>query len=181
MKQSLFVLLITLLPFCLLAQSNSAHGRWGVEITSSLHNELTPIRLGPTLTYTKGNNQYNMGVSMAPSTSNGQRILSVDYRNKHFLNGTDQKYSLYLTTGASYIRNERETFFPTTYNYLFFDAGYGFQVNVIGGMYLGTNVIAGLFTYQRNTENPLEGFASTRLFEEWGFQLGFQFNMGYRF
>ncbi|MEM6345762.1 MAG: hypothetical protein AAF927_17850 [Bacteroidota bacterium] len=181
MKDLFFVILLCVFPFFALAQSNHLAGRFGLEINSGLSSEIPSIRLGPSLTYLKGKNQFNLGLGFAPSASNERQVFSVDYRNKYFLNGMDKKYSLYLTNGFSFVRKERDAFFNTTHNYLFFDVGYGFQVNVIGNIYLGTNISAGPFSYHRYSENPIDEFAMVQLFQEWGFHVSGQFNLGYRF
>lgn len=35
---------------------------------------------------------------------------------------------MYLISSVSYVHNPRDTFYPTTYNYLFLNGGYGFQL-----------------------------------------------------
>jgi hypothetical protein len=88
---------------------------------------------------------------------------------------------MFLITRFSYINDVKETYFPTTYNYLFLNGGYGFEINAFKGVYLGTNISIGVFTYGKNSENPYLNFAKNSMFDELGFDLAFQFNIGYRF
>jgi len=37
------------------------------------------------------------------------------------------------------------------------------------------------YSYSKRSEIPFEGFAKKDLFDEFGFNLAFQFNIGYRF
>jgi hypothetical protein len=70
---------------------------------------------------------------------------------------------------------------PSKYNYLFLNGGYGFQLSATKKLYLGTNFTIGTYSYSKRSEIPFEGFAKKDLFDEFGFNLAFQFNIGYRF
>lgn len=98
---------------------------------------------------------------------------------KYFPNGLAQKFNLYFVTQLSIIHNQRNTYYPATYNYLFVNTGYGFQIKLFEGAYLGTNVKIGTFTYNKTSENPYEGFHSTDFFDETGFILDFQLHLSY--
>jgi hypothetical protein len=46
---------------------------------------------------------------------------------------------------------------------------------------MGTNMSLGTFSYSKRSEIPYDSFAKKDLFDEFGFNLAFQFNIGYRF
>ncbi|MFC0877138.1 hypothetical protein ACE01N_11110 [Saccharicrinis sp. FJH2] len=181
MKHYLLLTLISMIPLFSDAQNSDSTGKFGFVINSGLNGEINPIRLGPGVTYNKGNNQLELGFGLNPFTRKDQRILSCDLNYKYFPNGTTNKFNMYLITRFSYIYNARDTYFPTTYNYLFLNGGYGFEINAFKGVYLGTNISIGSFTYSKDSENPYPGFAKNKLFDELGFNLATQFNVGYRF
>lgn len=88
---------------------------------------------------------------------------------------------MYLIARFSYINSTRDTYYPTTYNYLFLNAGYGFEIKIFQGVYIGTNISTGIFTYSKKSDIPYEAFASQKLFDTLKFNLAVQFNVGYRF
>jgi hypothetical protein len=163
------------------AQTNDSNGKFGFTINSSLNGEIQPIRIVPSLTYYKGKNQFELGFGMHPFIRKDQKIKSGEFNYKYYPNGTDNKYNLYFITRLSYVNNTRNTYYPATYNYLFLNGGYGLEIKAFKGAYLGTNISIGTFTYNKDSENPYNTFAPKKLFEEFGFDLAFQFNIGYRF
>jgi hypothetical protein len=181
MKHYLLLVLIILIPLFTQAQTSDSTGKFGFVINSSLNGEIYPIRLVPGVTYYKGNNQFELGFGLHPFIQKNQRILSCELNYKYFPNGTVNKFNMFLITRFSYINDVKETYFPTTYNYLFLNGGYGFEINAFKGVYLGTNISIGVFTYGKNSENPYLNFAKNSMFDELGFDLAFQFNIGYRF
>lgn len=181
MKYYLFLTLTCLIPLFAQAQTSETTGKFGFVMNSSLNGEVYPIRLVPSVTYYKGNNQFELGPGLHPFFQKGQTILSCELNYKYFPNGTVNKFNMYLVTRFSYVNNAKDTYFPTTYNYFFLNAGYGFEINPFKGAYIGTNISIGAFTYSKNSGNPYLNFAKKALFDELGFNLAFQFNVGYRF
>ena len=163
------------------AQTSDSAGKFGFAMNSSLNGELNPIRLVSSVTYYKGNNQFELGLGLHPFIQKGQRILSCELNYKYFPNGAVNKFNMYLITRFSYINNARDTYFPTIYNYLFLNGGYGFEINAFKGLYLGTNISIGAFTYSKNSENLYLNFSKNKMFDEFGFNIASQFNIGYRF
>lgn len=184
MRINFLILIVVLLPSLVRAQTTdttNTAGRIGIAINSSLNGEVYPIRLVPSLSYLKGNSQFELGVGFHPFIRKDQRILSTEFNYKYFPNGTDNKFNMYVIGRLSYINNTRKTYYPSKYNYLFLNGGYGFQLNPTKNLYLGTNITIGTYTYGKRTEIPYEGFTKKDLFDEFGFNLAFQFNIGYRF
>ena len=181
MKYYLFIFMTSIIPLLAQSQNSAPTEKFGFIINSSLNGELYPIRLVPGVTYIKGNNQFEIGFGLHPFFQKDQRILSDELNYKYFPNGTINIFNMYLITHFSYINNIRENHFTTRYNYLFLSGGYGFEINACKGVYFGTNIRIGTFTYNKNTENPYLNISKINLFDELGFNLAFQFNVGYRF
>lgn len=181
MKQYIFIILMSAIPFFTSAQKTDSTGSFGFTINSSFNGELYPIRIVPSVAYFKEKSQFELGFGIHPFIRKDQKTLSIEFNYKYFPNGTNNKYNLYFITRFSYVNNKRDSYYPTTYNYLFLNGGYGLEINPFKGAYLGTNISIGTFTYSKNAENPYNTFAPKKLFEAFGFDLAFQFNIGYRF
>ena len=180
MKYAL-ITLASLIPFVTNAQSGDSRGSFGFALNSSINGELYPIRIVPSLTYIRGKNQLELGLGFNPFVRISQKLVSSELNYKHFPNGTENRFNMYLITRFSYINSARDTFYPTTYNYLFLNGGYGFEIKAFKKVYLGTNISTGIFTYSKKSDIPYEAFASQKLFDTFSFNLAFQFNVGYRF
>ena len=156
-------------------------GRFGIALNTSLNGEVYPLRLVPTVTWTTGPTQLEAGFGFHPFIRKEQRVFSGELNAKYFPNAMDRALSPYLVGRFAYVNNALETYFPTTYHYLFLNGGYGLVISGNGKSYVGTNVTGGLFTYARRSENPYPGFDGNGLFQEVGLNLAFQFDVGYRF
>lgn len=181
MKNYIFLTLISLIPFVANAQSSDSTGSFGFAFNSSVNGELYPIRIVPGLTYIKGKNQLELGFGFNLTDRKFQKLVSSELNYKFFPNGTVNKFNIYLITRFSYINSARDTYYPTNYNYLFLNGGYGIEIKAFESVYIGTNISAGAFTYSKNSKIPYDAFTSQKLFDTFGFNLAFQFNVGYRF
>lgn len=181
MKYYLLLFFIGLAPSFTYAQAKDTTASIGFALNSSLNGELYPIRLVPSVTYLKGNSQFELGFGLHPFIRKDQRIFSGEFNYKYFPNGTVHKFRTYLLARLCYANNLRRTYYPTTYNFLFLNGGYGLEIGPPRGFYMGTNVSIGAFTYSKKSEVLYEFFATKKMFEEFGFNLAFQFNIGYRF
>lgn len=181
MKRYSLFLLTMLAARSIQAQTSDTTGRFGFVINSSINGELRPFRLIPSVTYQKGNNQYELGIGVNPFISDEQSIWSADLNYKYYPNGLYNKYSMYLFTQFSYVNNQRNKYFSTSYNYLFLNGGYGFEINAFKGFYLGTNISIGAYTYSKKSAITNDHFAKASLFDDVGVNLAAQFNVGYRF
>jgi hypothetical protein len=181
MRHYIITLIIGLASLTSAAQTDTTEGKFGFALNSSLNGEIYPIRLVPSITYLKKNSQLELGVGVHPFIRKDQNIYSGELNYKYFPNGTDKKYNMYLIASLSYIHNPRKTYYPTTYNYLFLNGGYGFQLAPFKNAYMGTNMTVGTFTYAKRSEIPYDSFVKKDLFDAFGFNLAFQFNIGYRF
>lgn len=183
MKHYLFIFLFNLIPFWNQAQTTdkSATRKLGFVLNTGYNGELRAFQANPSLVYVKRNSQFELGVGFNPFDRADQTLLSGDINHKYFPNGMDHKFNFYFITQLSVIHNERNTYYPATYNYLFLNLGYGFQIKIFEDAYLGTNVKIGTFTYNKSSENPYEGFNSTGFFDEVGLNLDFQLHLSYLF
>ncbi len=146
------------------------------------YTEVNSIGLVPSVSYYKGKSQFELGVGFYPFDLDDQRIISGEFNYKYFPNGTDNKFNLFLILSCAYVNQYKKTYYPATYNYLFLSGGYGMQIRLIKGAYLGTNVNLGAFTNSKRTENPYKDYIGTQdLFDDFGMNLTFQVNVGYRF
>jgi hypothetical protein len=157
-------------------------GEFGLALYSGFNGEVYAIRLGLGGTYTWDIWQFELGLGIHPVVQSDQSVFSVDHNTKLFPNGLGNKVNFYFLGNLAYVYNHRETFFPTTYNYIFFNAGYGFEVMIVENLYLDTNVSYGGFTYSKTTDNPAQSYLDAeQLFLDYGSNLAFQLNLGYRF
>ena len=181
MKKYLIIALLGLIPFLNNAQSTETREGFGFAVNSSFDVEFYNIRIVPSATYFKGNNQLEFGVGFNPSGRTTQKLFSSEFNYKYFPNGYDKKYNMYFISRLSYVNSQIDKFYPTTYNYVFVHGGYGFEVQPFENAYISTNVSLGAFTFNKNAEIPFEGFTSQSFFDEIGMDLDFQFSIGYRF
>jgi len=183
MKQNLLLLLITLAPFLCLSQTKdtTSVSRFGLSVVTSFNGELYALQVAPSLSYSCGKNQFQIGVGVNPFDRVDQTLLSGELSHKYFPNGTKNKFNLYLITRLSLVHNKRNTYYPANYNYLFLYGGYGFQIRLFEGAYMGTNMSLGTFTFNKNSDNPYEGFTSKALLDKIGVCLSTQFHLSYRF
>ncbi|MCH2233347.1 MAG: hypothetical protein MK078_03755 [Crocinitomicaceae bacterium] len=181
MRHLILTLIFGLLPILVSAQTDAEKGQFGFALNSSMNGEIYPIRLVPSVTYFNKNSQFELGFGIHPFIRKDQNIYSGEFNYKFFPNGTGNKFNMYVIGRFSYIHNPRDTYYPTTYNYLFLNGGYGFQLVPFKNAYMGTNISIGTFTYNKRSEIPYDGFTEKNLFDSFGFNLAFQFNFGYRF
>ncbi|MEZ4951439.1 MAG: hypothetical protein R2784_18940 [Saprospiraceae bacterium] len=99
-----------------------------------------------------------MGFGFNLSDRKFQKLVSSELNYKYFPNGTDKKFNLYLIARFSYIHSARDTYYPTNYNYLFLNGGYGIEIKAFKGAYIGTNISTGIFTYSKKSDIPYEVF-----------------------
>ncbi|MFQ3229929.1 hypothetical protein [Reinekea sp.] len=183
LKLSLLATLLCLVPFSVaFADSNPHKHKFGVATNAAMNGQVLPLRLITTGTYSHGLNQFELGLGIHPLIRQELGLISADFNYKVFPNGRSNKFNLYLMGNLTYISTRRETFFPTTFNYLFLHAGYGIELSATGGFYLDTNVSFGGFTYSKISENPASSFLDAqRLFEDFGTSINLQIGAGCRF
>lgn len=181
MIRSILIIQILLFPVVLQAQTSDVEktGELGFSLSTGFNGELYSFQLTPSLAYLKGNSQFELGIGFNPFDRADQTLLSGDMNYKYFPNGMERKFNLYFISQLAIIHNQRSTYYPATYNYLFLNAGYGFAIKLFDGGYLGTNIKMGTFTFNKSSTNPYEGFQSTDFFDETGFNLDLQLHLSY--
>lgn len=181
MKHLILILSILLIPSLTFAQSAKADRGIGLAIRSSVNSELPSARVVPCIQYLAGNHQLELGLGLTPVLREDQQVMSGEFSYQYFPNGTTNKFNGYLITSLSYVRRGVDTFFPTDYHYLFLDGGYGFLLHAGNGIYLGTHVTGGIFTYQKRTENPSIEFLQVNLLESFEAHVTAHISLSYRF
>ena len=182
MVQLLTVILMSLTSIALAEEVQESTRGFGLALNSGLNGEVYPMRLILTALYSTEHTQFGFGIGFHPFIHKDQRIFSGELNYKLFPNGMVKKVNMFFLFGLDYISNQRDTFYPTTYHYLFFNAGHGFQISPFPGAFLGTSVNYGIFTYRKDSDNPAASYLNARtLFKEFGYSLGFEFSLGYRF
>jgi len=183
MKYSLFIILISLIPYQGSAQKiDTTSNSWGFVLNSSFNTEINAIGFAPSASYFGGKSQFEMGVGYYPFRLKNQRIISGEFNYKYFPNGRTNKYNLFLILSCSYVNQLKKLYYPATYQYLFLSGGYGMQISLFKGAYLGTSVNFETFTHSKRTENPYNDYIGTQnLFDTFGMNLDFRVNIGYQF
>ena len=164
------------------AEPTPSESGFGATVGSAVNGEVLSFRLIAAGLYYNGRHQVELGVGLHPFFRQEQNILSVDANYKLFPNGRENTLNTYMLANLSYINASRETFFPTTYHYLFLHGGYGIEFNGLAGSYIDTNVSFGGFTYSKDSENPASSYLDADgFFEDVGFSINYQVNVGCRF
>ncbi|MEQ9375543.1 MAG: hypothetical protein RIG68_10205 [Imperialibacter sp.] len=182
-KHFFIILLASLIPYLSSAQKIDSPGNsWGFALNSSYNTEINTVGLVPGASFYKEKSQFELGVGFYPFVVKNQRVVSGNFNYKYFPNGAGNKFNLFLIISGAYVNQLRKTYYPATYQYLFLGGGYGMQISLFKGVYLGTNINLGTFTHSKRTENPYKNYLGTqKLFDEFGMNLAFQANVGYRF
>jgi hypothetical protein len=181
MKKFILLTLVLFSYSLTYAQSDESSGRFGFSLNSSFNSELRPLRIVPSLTYMAGKSQFEAGFGFNPFILKERKTFSGELNYKYFPNGIKNKFNIYLLIRFSYIHDKRETYHPSTYNFLFINGGYGIEIKASKNVSLGTNISAGAFTFSKKSKIPYEAFAEQGFFGELGFNFALQFNLGYRF
>lgn len=180
MKQFLIITFLGWIPLISFSQSLEKENEFGFAINSSFNGEIYPIRIVPSIIYFNENNQFEIGFGFNPSNRQNQKLLSTEINYKYFPNGHSRKFNMFLITSLSYIHSKKNSFYPSNFNYLFVNGGYGFEIVPFKNAFIGTNISLGAFTYDKKSEIPYYAFKSEKLFHEIGLSLSFQFSVGYR-
>ena len=181
--QLMLTALLFLLPFSIAsADASKQESGFGIALNTALNGEVLPFRLIATGLYYHGANQLELGFGFHPFIRKEQTITSADMNYKLFPNGRDKTLNLYMLANLSYINTELDTFYPTTYHYLFLHGGYGIELNGIKGSYMDTNVSFGGFTYKKDSKNPASSYLDAdKFFKDFGSSINLQVSVGYRF
>lgn len=163
-------------------QTKTPDKKFSISLNSSYNSEVNPYRLTLCGSFYFKKHQFEVGFGFHPFIEKNERVMSGEFHYKYFLNGMDTKFSMYIMASFLYMNRLRSNYYPAAYNYLFLQGGYGFQVRVYGGLYLGTNVSFGAFTNSRESDHPLNNdFDDKNLFEQFGINLELQANIRFRF
>lgn len=173
----------TILSFAAQGQNtDTTNSGFGFAVNSEYNNQINSIEIAPTVIYYKGKNQFELGAGVNPFSLKRERVVSGSLKYKHFPNGRDDKFNMYFMLSCNYTNQLKKTYYPTTNQYVFLSGGYGFQVRIVKGLNLGTNLNLGTFTQGIQSKNPyIDQFGPQKMFDNLGMNLSFQVNISYRF
>lgn len=179
---SILALLLFILPYGVLAQNEgSEQRRWGFTLNSSMNGELYSLRVIPSISYGSKTHQFELGGGAAPFTASGEKLYGADANYKFYPNGNDKSFNLFLATSLSYIHRNVDSYFPTTYNYLFVSGGYGLEIKLSEHLFMGTSIGYGVYTFSKKSDIPYEAFSVKAFGSQISDHMTIQFNLGYRF
>ncbi len=183
MKYIILIIAISLIPHLIKAQKIGSKDKgFGIALNSKINSQVSPILIIPSVSYYKGKNQFELGVGFYPFFIEEQRTLSGEFNYKYFPNGRENKFNMFLILSSAYINQIQKTYYPATYQYLFLNGGYGFQIRIFKGIYIGTNISIGIFTNSKQSENPyIEHLGSKDLFNTFHSNVSCQVKIGYLF
>jgi len=183
MKNLLLIIMLSLVLNLLNAQKiDSKDNGFGLALSSYINSEVNSIIIVPGAYYYRRKSQLELGVGFDSSIQKDQRIITGEFNYKYFPNGRVNKFNMYLIMSFAYINQLRKTYFPASYQYLFLNGGYGFQISTFNRVYIGTNINIGAFTNRKRSENPNKEYnGNENLFDDFGLTLVCQLNVGYSF
>lgn len=183
MKKLVITVILTILGFKAYPQVEAEVAPFGFALNVSQDGEISLPRFVPSLTYTRSKNQMELGLGFQPFAPDQEEVFSIEINHKYYPNGRDTQFSFYLLTHGALVHNELKTYHPTSYNYLFLSLGYGFELKPQPkyGLYLGTNMSLGGYTYNKQSETAPEMFRRQAWFEDFGYNLSLQAAVGWRF
>lgn len=182
MKHYLFALFLTLSSMAQAQSIDSTKSGFGMAVNSAFNSQISAVEVVPTALYYSGKSQFELGTGLNAFSLKNQRLLSARFNYKYFPNGREDKFNMYFMMSCNYTNQLRKTYYPSTNQYLFMSGGYGFQVSIVDGLSLGTNMNLGTFTQSTRSDNPyIEQLGNKKMFDNFGMSLGFQVQVGYRF
>lgn len=180
-KHLISCILIGLIPCFSIGQVKNQKGSIGLGINASINGEFNQVCLGPNILYSKGKRQFELGLAFNPFSNQNEEILGAAFTFKYYPSNRDRKFNAYLLTGFGFTHNSRNYYFPSVYNYISLNAGYGIEISLSPKAYLGSSVSLAAFSYNKESENPSIAFSKQSFFEEYGFSPLIQVSVGYLF
>ena len=167
--------------------ANPTEKHFGVAINSSILGEVGSVSFAPTATYYQNKHQFELGFAIHPFDMQFSRRLGADFSYKYFPNGIDNRFNLYFTTNLTLTNEYREytNYYSGRYesnmNFVSLTGGYGFQVKLFGGAYIGTSLNLGVRTCSTKVTTGSNYNYSSPMFDEYYLDGALRLNIGYRF
>lgn len=183
MKKRHFLAIFILLSMKVCSQVEVRETPFGFTLNVSQDGEFSTPRIVPSLSYTNANNQVEIGLGFQVFGLDQEVQYSLELNHKYYPNARNNKFSFYLLTHGALVHSDLNTYYPASYNYLFLSLGYGFEIKPQPqyGLYLGTNMSLGGYTYNKQSETAPEMFRRQAWFEDFGYYLSLQAAVGWRF
>lgn len=153
-----FIFVLLYLPA--ISQNNSTQSPYklGVTVSSSVNIISGDLLIAPLMTVRKNKHQFELGPQFVYGQLNrDNRNIGVEFNYRYYPNGNDKRFEMFLFVNSNYINSFQEqsyilhsysisgevhgTVINTTKGYsATIHAGYGVQVNIFKGAYIGSNV-----------------------------------------
>ncbi len=192
MKSSiLFVFLFAISSVFGQTISDSSENHFGVAINSSALFGLSSVSFAPTGFYYKNKHQFELGLGIHPLDDSFERKLGVEFNYKYFVNGIENRFNFYFIGRAGVVNSLRTStvVYPLVSgdyirkeNHLSATVGYGFQLKLFKGAYLGTDINIGGATRNVDSKNTATGSNYfSPMFKSFYLERVIQLSIGYRF
>lgn len=152
MRHILFILVFALFSIHTSAQNTVPEKALGFALNTNLNGEFYLFQCTPSLLYSKGKHQVELGLGFNPTNRQTQKLLNTDINYKFYPNDRGEKYNLFFFSNLTYLHRSVKSYYPAKYNYFFLNGGYGLEVKPLENFYLSTSVSAGTFTYNKRSE-----------------------------
>lgn len=183
--------ILTMLIFCI---SSIAFGQvdpkpkeihFGATINSSLLADVGSFSVAPTATYYSNGSEFGLGFAIHPFKIEHPRIIGVELSYRYYPNGISNRFNLFFEVNSTYTNYFRDHLYinnnyQTTYQFLDLLGGYGFELKVFDGLYLGTSLNIGGATRSRK-DTGSGAIYNYGLFEQFDLDGAIRLRIGYRF
>jgi len=174
-------------------ESKKKERHFGLAINSGVAISALAININPTGIFYINRHQVELGFGLYPvnvRTSIDELIWSGHLNYKYYPSGINKRFSSYMVTSLSYTQKEggyvmnyplgQTDYFIFGHNkfrYISLTGGYGFDIKILKNGYIGSALNVGVFT----AGTGFQSSALRKLFEEFGLDVAFRLNIGYRF
>ena len=159
---------------------------FGVSVNTSLALAYGSLSFAPTVFFYADKHQFELGFGIYPFEGHELGKMGVEFNYKYFYNGIENRFSPYFMGRAGYVNSVYMNAFLANdtrhENHVTLTAGYGVQMKLIKGAYIGTNVSLGGATnnYYVNKSNS-ESQEFMPMFNDFYLEAVAQLTIGYRF
>ncbi len=137
----------------------------------------------PSILYYQGNHQVEIGYLHSITSDPDRKIGGAMFNYKFYPNGMQNRFNMYFMANLTYLRLNKKAVWYLNKNekqhQLHIMGGYGIQVNLFKGVYMGTGLNIGSYTYNRISED--DKVEDLKLFHRTYWTGGLRLNIGYRF
>lgn len=183
--------ILTMLIFCISSiafgqvDSGTKEIHFGATINSSVSADVGSFSIAPTATYYSNGSEFGLGFAIHPFKIKNPRIFGIELSYRYYPNGISNRFNLFFEVNSTYTNSFRDHLYKnnnyqTTYQFLNLLGGYGFELRVFDGLYLGTSLNIGGSTRSRKDTNTGTN-NNYGLFEQFDLDGAIRLRIGYRF